>query len=120
MENNRTDPFRSGDLSGMNTLKECYDLALEHGYIEEFTVSETGTLFAPTHQRHHEPAEIHVVNFYRFEGASNPDDMSILYIIETTGGIKGTLIDAYGTYADSNITDFIVQVQDFHKRVDKK
>jgi len=62
---------------------------------------------------------VHIVNFYRFEGASSADDMAILYIIETGHGIKGTLVDAYGTYADNRISEFINAVHDIHKKVDK-
>ena len=115
MENKSIDPFRSGDTMGMDTLSECYTSALKHGYTEKFSIAEE-RLFAPTEGKYFGPSEVHVVNFYRFEGASNPDDMSILYIIETTGGVKGTLIDAYGTYADGNVNDFITRIQDFQKR----
>ena len=39
--------------------------------------------------------------FHRFEGMSNPDDNSIVFAISSNDGIKGTLVDAYGMYADS-------------------
>lgn len=119
MENSSTDPFRSGNTAGMNTLSECYESAVKHGYTEQFSVTPEG-LYTPTTRMHYQPDQVHVVNFYRFEGSSNPDDMSILYIIETTDGPKGTLIDAYGTYADSDVNEFITAVHDFHKQVDKK
>jgi hypothetical protein len=47
------------------------------------------------------------VKHYRFEGISNPDDNEILYAIETDDGVKGTLVDAYGMYADSNVASFM-------------
>jgi hypothetical protein len=37
-----------------------------------------------------------VIAYYRFEGASNPDDNVVLYVIETSRGEKGLLLDAYG------------------------
>jgi hypothetical protein len=37
--------------------------------------------------------------FYRFEGVSDPDDMSIVYAIESRDGTRGTLVDAFGVYA---------------------
>ena len=42
--------------------------------------------------------------------------MSILYEIETFDGCKGTLIDAYGTYSDERVANFIKDVGDINKR----
>ena len=36
----------------------------------------------------------------RFEGVSDPDDMSIVYAIESRDGTRGTLVDAFGVYSD--------------------
>ena len=115
MEDQIIDPFQDGTLSGMDTLSECLTHTEKHGYRESFEVRDM-QLFAPSVDRLYAPHDVHVVNFYRFEGASNPDDMSILYVIKTTDNLKGILIDAYGTYADSSINDFITKVHDFHKR----
>ena len=38
--------------------------------------------------------------FYRFEGMSDPDDMAIVYGIEGKGGLKATVVDAFGVYSD--------------------
>ena len=48
-----------------------------------------------------------MVNFYRYEGESNPEDRSILYGIETANGEKGTVVDAYEPYSDTFVTKFI-------------
>jgi len=42
--------------------------------------------------------------------------MSILYAIETTDGNKGTLVDAYGLYADDDTGEFMKEVE-IHKKV---
>jgi hypothetical protein len=60
---------------------------------------------------------VKAVNFYRFEGISNPDDMSILYAIETSDGRRGTLVDAYGFYSDDETGEFINQVEINKKQV---
>ncbi|HYB42610.1 MAG TPA: hypothetical protein VEL75_12605 [Candidatus Methylomirabilis sp.] len=41
--------------------------------------------------------------FHRFEGISDPDDMAIVYAVESRSGVKGTLADAFGVYADPAI-----------------
>ncbi len=44
--------------------------------------------------------ELTICEFYRFEGVSDPDDMAIVYAIASTGGVRGTLADAFGVYSD--------------------
>jgi len=36
----------------------------------------------------------------REEGRSDPDDMAIACAIETTSGVRGILVDAFGVYSD--------------------
>jgi hypothetical protein len=50
--------------------------------------------------------QLKIREHYRFEGPSNPDDMSVLYAIECEGGEKGTVIDAFGTYSSRRLSDF--------------
>ena len=69
--------------------------------------------------KNYAPDEVTIVDFYRFEGESNPDDMSILYAIEANDGVKGTISSAYGVYADSETDDFLKQVEDLGKNLMK-
>jgi hypothetical protein len=46
------------------------------------------------------PRDLVIREVHRFEGVSDPDDMEILYAIESTSGVRGTLADAFGVYAD--------------------
>ncbi|ULQ53737.1 phosphoribosylpyrophosphate synthetase [Flavihumibacter fluvii] len=46
------------------------------------------------------PSEFEIVEVYRFEGATNPSDSSVLYAIESKHGDKGVLVNAYGVYSD--------------------
>lgn len=47
--------------------------------------------------------EFEIDEFYRFEGQSNPDDMSIVYAVSSAKyNLKGVLVNAYGTYADNS------------------
>jgi hypothetical protein len=49
--------------------------------------------------------------FYRFEGDSNPDDNAIIFAISSKDGWKGTLLDAYGVYADSLSNEMIEKLK---------
>ena len=91
------------------------------GFTADFRVTD-GKLYPLSDDnsaRGYMPEEVTIVDFYRFEGESNPDDMSILYAIETTDGVKGTIATAYGTYGDTNVDEFLKTVEDLGKNLDK-
>lgn len=83
-------------------------------FITQFKIIDQG-LISLTTQKIYQPYHIKVAHFYRFEGESNPDDNAILYAIETNEGEKGTIVDAYGIYNDSLVTNFMKQIQAIHK-----
>ena len=98
----------------MNTLSSLTETAFYKGYTDNFRVEEDG-LYAPATDIHYLPNEVKIDNFYRFEGASDPDDNAILYCIETHDGVKGTLIDSYGANNDDLISEFIKDVEEIQK-----
>ncbi len=90
------------------------------GYTCNFKVAD-GRLCALGHSdKTYGVDEVRIVDFYRFEGESNPDDMSILYAIQCSDGTRGTISNSYGPYADSEVDDFLKQVEDMGKNLDKK
>ncbi len=99
----------------MKTLASCLNKLTLDGYTEDFKAGERG-LLSLQHEKIYEPGQIQVNNFFRFEGASDPADNSILYAIETNDGVKGTLVDAYGPYADSKVVSFMEEVERLHKK----
>ena len=44
--------------------------------------------------------ELAIREYFRFEGVSDPGDMSIVYAIESRDGTRGVLVDAFGVYAN--------------------
>jgi hypothetical protein len=93
----------------------CLDDIRKKGFTDDFKLSGL-LLICLDNGKSYSPEQISVVNFYRFEGLSDPDDMSIIFVIETEDGRKGTLIDAYGFYADREIGNFMRQVENFRKQ----
>jgi hypothetical protein len=54
------------------------------------------------------PSEFEITEVYRFEGETNPSDEDVVYAVESKDGkIKGVLMGAFGTYADSVSNDMI-------------
>jgi hypothetical protein len=102
----------------MSTLLTCMKKAKEEGYKLSFSVTDQGLTKADEEgSRFYTPEETSIDNFYRFEGESDPSENSILYLIHTVDGEKGTLLNTYGMYADPLISPFIEQVEEISKKV---
>ena len=91
----------------------------KEGYTADFKVTD-GSLCVIGTDMKYGVEDVRIVDFYRFEGETNPDDMAILYAIETKDGVKGTISNSYGPYADSNVDEFLKRVEDIGKNLDKK
>ena len=107
--------IKNATTEDMRTLASCLNKLVSDGYTEDFKVSEMG-LLSQQQEKIYQPSEVNIVNFYRFEGASDPADNSIIYVIETSDNIKGTLIDAYGPYADPVVNRFVEEVASINKK----
>jgi len=100
------------------TLSQQIGEAVASGYSKNFQVG-TQSMYIEGSQKCYKPEQVKIANFYRFEGYNDPQDSSILYLIETEDGNKGTLVDAYGVYADEEISRFIRRVEDIHKKMER-
>jgi hypothetical protein len=100
----------------MKTLASCLNKIVKDGYKENFKIMEDGLLQSLETEKIYRPDQIHIVNFYRFEGVSDPSDSAILYIIETDDDTKGSLTDAYGMYANPEMDKFIKEVEKISKK----
>jgi hypothetical protein len=103
----------------MNTLTERLNKTIKNGYTDNLKITRQG-LYSAAKNKTYTPKEVRIVDFYRFEGHSDPGDNCIMYLLETNDGLKGVLIDAYGAYADENTNDFIAKVREISKAVRKK
>ena len=50
--------------------------------------------------------DLTIVEHYRFEGVSDPDDMSVVYAIESDDGTQGIIADTFGVYANPQLGSF--------------
>ncbi|WP_207433659.1 hypothetical protein [Sabulibacter ruber] len=91
----------------------------KEGYTEDFRVAEDERLWNYKGDKSFGVEEVTIVNFYRFEGETNPDDMAILYALECSDGTRGIISNSYGPYADQNIDAFMRKVEDLGKNIDK-
>lgn len=98
-------------------MKNSYDslsLAIadlrDQGYTVDFNLHEDG-LESKHHKTTYTAENLDVVKYYRFEGMTNPGDSSILYVIETTDGKKGLLVDSYGAQSSSIPSDLLEKLK---------
>lgn len=91
------------------TLASAIDELVDSGFVEHFGVSD-GALRSFDSGRRFSASELVIREYHRFEGVSDPDDMSIVYGIEGQGGVRGTLVDAYGAYSDAAVSAFLQSV----------
>ena len=98
----------------MDTLSQRMNDLKNKGYREEFKISGNSlTTSDGTHS--FSPKQININEHFRFEGESDPADMTVLYAVETDSGIKGLLIDAFGLYSDPEDALFMQKIRELHK-----
>lgn len=90
-----------------NLIEALNDLKIR-GFASDFKIetdavkcNDSGIMLAPWN--------FEIVEHYRFEADTNPDDSSVIYAIQSSDGkIKGVLINAYGVYSDA-VTESMIQ-----------
>lgn len=94
----------------MKTLSGAIECLVRRGFTEHFGVRgdllrgfESGETFGSQ--------DVIIRGYDRFEGVSDPDDMAILYALECSSGIHGTLVDAFGVYSNPEISAFLSGVR---------
>jgi hypothetical protein len=100
-------------MRAFNTLVDAINDLKARGYNRDFNLretyiqcSESGTQLSPD--------EFEIMEVYRFEGMTDPDDQTVLYAIEGKNGMKGVLVNAYGPGADP-ISQQLVAKLTIHK-----
>src|SRR5689334_7484931 len=111
-KDNRTFEYNEANdrHTNMTDMEKCLNKLEANGYTDQYKV-EKGKLHDLSNDKKYKPKDVKAVNFFRFEGITDPDDMSILYAIETSDGRKGTLVNAYGLYSDDDTDEFMKQVE---------
>lgn len=97
----------------MSTLLDVLNKCKAREMDVPFEYTQQG--FTVDKKKFYQPVDLMIIKTYRFEGESNPDDSSILYILEAKDGTIGYSIDSYGVYSshdnDQGYDNFIRQVE---------
>jgi hypothetical protein len=84
----------------------------EKGFTQEFQITDKG-LKALNTGKIYQPDDLKIVEHFRYEGITDPDDEAVMYAVETKDGLKGTIVDAFGIYANPELANFMKGVEDF-------
>jgi hypothetical protein len=99
----------------MRTLSTAMQKLREKGYTEEYEVNTNLELKNNETGKAYLPKQVSLDRVIRFEGRSNPADMSVLYALSIEeSDEKGLLVDAYGTYGSSLKTKFVQSCEEKH------
>jgi hypothetical protein len=89
-------------MKNYETLVDATNDLYKRGYTANLSL-EGDTIDDKEHDIHMAAEDFGIDEFYRFEGASNPSDTSIVYAISSPKyNLKGVLVNAYGMYADNS------------------
>ena len=111
-------------MENYETLVDATNDLMKRGYTANLSM-EGDTIDDKSKDIHMTADDFSIDEFYRFEGASNPSDMSIVYAVTSKKyNLKSVLINAFGTYADNGSSAIAAklnhdQVSDNLNRVDK-
>lgn len=89
--------------------KKYIKIYQQKGYISSYQI-QNKNLIDLNSKKEYKPKDIFIVAEHRFEGMSNPSDMSILYVIETKNNSKGTALVAYGAANITPLAEFLAKV----------
>jgi len=104
-------------MKNYETLVDALNDLNKRGYTANLSL-EGDTIDDKSADIHMAADDFEIDEFYRFEGASNPSDTSILYAISSPKyNLKGALVNAYGAYADNS--DSAINAKLHHYQVSK-
>ncbi|NWF74847.1 MAG: phosphoribosylpyrophosphate synthetase [Nitrospirae bacterium] len=91
------------------TMTEAVKGLQERGFTTNFEFADR-LVHDVSSRRTFRADELTIIEHHRFEGSSDPDDSSVCYALEAQGGTRGVLVDAYGVYANPEVSEFLTHV----------
>jgi hypothetical protein len=91
------------------TMTEAVKELQGRGFTANFEFAD-GLVHDVSSRRTFRADELTIIEHHRFEGSSDPDDSSVCYALEAQDGTRGVLVDAYGVYANPEVSEFLTHV----------
>ena len=99
----------------VTTLSACMNKAVTEGYSEYFKVTARG-LYAISKSRYYRPEQIQLMDTYRCDTQNMAGKETLVYAIEASDGVKGTLVDDSGGFSDPGINKFIAEAEEIRRQ----
>lgn len=93
------------------SLVDAHQDLLQKGFERNYKIINNKTMI-DVDGNSYKPSQVKVVSFYRFEGASDPSDNSIIYAVKTKNGDKGTIVSSYGSEGSRKFSEFIMSIKE--------
>ncbi len=99
------------EAKNYDNLIEAISGLRQEGYTEDFNLKQNclecrNGAFQIFHN------EFHIDTYYRFDGMTNPSDESIIYAISSSKyGLKGILINGYGTSSEALTNEMLEKLR---------
>ncbi len=97
-------------MASYDTLTEALDDLDKRGFVHNFNLKGDCIECSPIGVSL-QPDEFEIVEFYRFEGMTDPADSAVVYAIQSKHGLKGVLVNAYGVYADEMTAGLVAKLR---------
>ena len=87
-------------MKNYDTVSEAVTDLIKRGFKYDFNIQHDG-IECPEFELKIHPENFEIVEFYRFEGDTDPADEAVVYAIQSNEGLKGILVNGYGIYSES-------------------
>ncbi len=98
-------------LNRYSSVAHATQALRKRGFKDEFKLQGKMRMRNLNNKNTYKASDMYIVEYHRFEGMSNPSDMSIVFAVETEDGSKGIIISSYGMYADMELVEFLDKVR---------
>ncbi len=99
-------------MRNYETLSEAVNDLLKRGYSYNLLLKEDG-LYLNENELLLKAEDFVIDEIYRFEGDTDPGDENVVYAVSSKSGtIKGIVVNAFGTYAESLPAEWIKKLKD--------
>lgn len=89
------------------TVTEALKQLTKEGFTVDFNLKENLLAFKTGKYK---TGDFEIVDVYRYEGNTDPADEATVYALESKAGVKGVLVNAYGSASVNEINELLKKI----------